>query len=55
MKENRVPIIEFDEKAIRYQNRNIQGLRAGSRGLLNLIQDNRELIISMTENEVMGE
>eukprot|EP00347_Sterkiella_histriomuscorum_P019667 403340747 len=53
--ENRIPIIEFDEKAFRYPNKNIQGLRAGSRGLLNLIQDNRELIISLTENEQMLE
>lgn len=44
-------MIEFDEKVYRFSSKNINGLRAGSRGLFNVLQENRELIVRMTENE----
>lgn len=44
-------MIEFDEKSYKFQTKNINGLRAGSRGLFNVLQDQRELIVRMTENE----
>ncbi len=44
-------MIEFDEKIQKFKNRNVNGMKAGTRGLFNVLMDQRELIVRMTENE----
>ncbi|CDW83287.1 UNKNOWN [Stylonychia lemnae] len=51
LNQGRVPMIEFDERCFKFQSKNIHSLRAGSRGLFNVIQDTRDLIVRMTDNE----
>lgn len=49
LNEGRVPSIEFDERTYQFGDGaskvNIHGLSLGRRGLLNLIQDQREILI----------
>jgi hypothetical protein len=49
MSEGRVPIIEFDERTHQYGDGlakvHIHSMNLGRRGLLNLIQDQREVLI----------
>jgi hypothetical protein len=45
--EGRVPMIEFDERTYHFESngKSIQNLRLGSRGLLNILQDQREILV----------
>ena len=49
--EGRVPMIEFDERTYNFESngKSIQSLRVGSRGLLNIIQDQREILVQEFE------
>jgi len=43
--DGRVPIIEMDERSHSIESKNVKGLAMGSRGLLSMIQDTREVLI----------
>ena len=44
-KQERVFIASFDERAYTFESKQLHGLRMGRRGLLSLVQDQREVLI----------
>jgi len=52
LNEGKVPVIDFDERTYKVSgdnNNKVQSLSLGRRGLLNLIQDQREILVQEFE------